>query len=309
MKLKGSGPGQDWLPSLFGCYGNGEETPIGQGDAMNTEITQAQIDTYQANGFVLMDDFLTPGELETWREAVDTAVRERKDRKLVVEGTVDDDRWKDGDSFYDYVFVQRLNLWRDNPAMKELMLDPRIGKMATELAQSEGMRVWHDQALIKQPWANATAWHLDNPKWSFYSRDAISIWLALDDATYQNGCLYFLAGSHKKTAYDNVRIAENMADIFQVYPEFTTMESMAVPMKAGSCSFHNGLLVHGAGANMTAGWRRAMTCGFMPYGSTFNGIQNILTDEQVASYEIGDELNDDNQNPVIYHKDVSRITV
>ena len=276
---------------------------------MNTEITQAQIDTYQANGFVVMDEFLTPEELGIWREAVDKGVRERKGRKLVVEDTEDDDRWKDRGSFYDYVFVQRLNLWKDNPAVKELILDPRIGKMATELAQTEGMRVWHDQALIKQPWANATAWHHDNPKWSFYSPDAISIWIALDDATYQNGCLYFLAGSHKKTTYVNVPIAENMSDLFREYPDFVNMQSIAAPMKAGSCSFHNGLLAHGAGANMTSGWRRAMTCGFMPYGSTFNGSQNILSDDQFASYEIGDELNDDNQNPLVYHRDESRITV
>ena len=276
---------------------------------MNTEITQAQIDTYQANGFVVMDEFLTPEELGIWREAVDKGVRERKGRKLVVEGTEDDDRWKDRGSFYDYVFVQRLNLWKDNPAVKELILDPRIGKMATELAQTEGMRVWHDQALIKQPWANATAWHHDNPKWSFYSPDAISIWVALDDATYQNGCLYFLAGSHKKTTYVNVPIAENMSDLFREYPDFVNMQSIAAPMKAGCCSFHNGLLAHGAGANMTSGWRRAMTCGFMPYGSTFNGSQNILSDDQFASYEIGDELNDDNQNPLVYHRDESRITV
>ena len=80
-------------------------------------------------------------------------------------------------------------------------------------------------------------------------------------------------------------------------------------MKAGSCSFHNGLLAHGAGANMTSGWRRAMTCAFMPYGSTFNGIQNVLSDEQVAAYAIGDELNDDHQNPVVYHRDQALITV
>jgi len=111
---------------------------------VNTEITQTQIDTYQTNGFVVIDDFLTPEELETWREAIDNAVGKRKDRKLVVEGAADDERWKAGDSFYDYVFVQRINLWKDNPAVQQLILDPRIGKMATKLAQTEGMRVWHD---------------------------------------------------------------------------------------------------------------------------------------------------------------------
>ena len=174
---------------------------------MNCEVTQAQIDSYQENGFVVFDDFLAPDELETWRAAVDEAVGNRKDRKLVVEGAdEDDDRWKAGDSYYDYVFVQRINLWKDSPAVRKLILDPRIGRMASLLSGTEGMRVWHDQALIKQPWANPTAWHLDNPYWSFYSRKSTSIWVALDDATYQNGCLYFLGGSHKKTTYDNVGI-------------------------------------------------------------------------------------------------------
>ena len=119
---------------------------------------------------------------------------------------------------------------------------------------------------------------------------------------------YFLGGSHKKTTYDNVGITENMADIFRVYPDFVNLPSMAAPMKAGSCSFHNALLVHGAGANMTGGWRRAMTCGFMPYGSTFNGNQNILSDEQFASYELGDVLDDDRQNPVVWHHNPELIT-
>ena len=54
-------------------------------------------------------------------------------------------------------------------------------------------------------------------------------------------------------------------------------------MTAGSCSFHSGLTVHGAGANMTNGLRRAMTCAFMPDGAVFNGQQNVLSDAQVAA--------------------------
>jgi len=73
-------------------------------------------------------------------------------------------------------------------------------------------------------------------------------------------------------------------------------------MKAGSCSFHNGLTIHGANANMTPGSRRAMTCAYMPDGNTFNGIQNILSDEQVAKLSIGDVMDDEEQNPLIYSR-------
>lgn len=269
---------------------------------MNSEITPAQISFYRENGFVVIHDFLAPEELKTWRQCVHEAVAQRADRKLA------DGSMRSGDSYYDNVFVQRINLWQDHAGMRELMFDPRIGKMAAELAGVEGIRIWHDQALIKQPWANATGWHLDNPYWSFSSRDAISIWVALDDATLENGCLYFIPGSHKTATFDNVGIGQNMGDLFRVYPQWAGLHSISAPMKAGSCSFHNGLVAHGAGANMTPGWRRAMTCAYMPDGSTFNGKKNILSDDTIARLKVGDLLDDDYQNPLIYHKTKAYVT-
>jgi phytanoyl-CoA hydroxylase len=52
---------------------------------------------------------------------------------------------------------------------------------------------------------------------------------------------------------------------------------------------------------MTPGYRRAMTCAYMPDGATFNGQRNILTEEQMARLKIGDLLDDDAQTPLIYH--------
>jgi len=269
---------------------------------MHSQLTPEQIDSYRENGFVVLHDFLTPDELDTWRRHVDEAVARREDRKL------SDGRMRAGDSYYDHVFVQRINLWQDHAGMRELMLDSRLGKLAAELAGVEGIRIWHDQALIKQPWANATGWHLDNPYWSFSSRAAISIWVALDDATYENGCLYFVPGTHKTATFDNADIGQNMGDLFKVYPQWAALRSVAAPMKAGSCSFHNGLVAHGAGANMTPGWRRAMTCAYMPDGSVFNGRQNVLPDEMIARLQIGDGLDDDRQNPLIYHRTKTPVT-
>ena len=183
------------------------------------------------------------------------------------------------------------------------MVDGRLGKLAATLAGVDGVRIWHDQALIKQPWANPTGWHLDNPYWSWHSPNAISLWVALDDVTLQNGCLYFLPGTHKTASYKNSSIGENISDIFKIYPEWAKLNAIPAPMKAGSCSFHNGLTAHGAGPNMTPGWRRAMTCGYMPDGSTFNGQQNILTDEQMANLQVGDVLDDDTNHPLLYHRE------
>lgn len=212
----------------------------------------------------------------------------------------DREQHDDGD-YYKNVFVQRIDLWMDTENIRKLMLDSRLGKMAATLAGVEGIRIWHDQALIKQPWLNPTGWHLDCPYWSFSSRQAITIWVALDDVTLENGCLYFILGSRKSARFLHSGIGPNLGDLFKDYPEWKKLKAIPVPMKAGSCSFHNGITAHGAGLNMTLGWRRATTCAYMPDRSTFNGSQNILSKFQLEKLQVGDLLEDNNQSPLIHH--------
>lgn len=269
---------------------------------MKNELSAQAIAQYRRDGFLVVEDFLSPDELGFWRNALDEAVLKRNgnkmpDRKEVYGKGDDQDK-----AYYDNVFDQLINLWQDNEKMRKIMLDERLGKMAAQLADVEGIRIWHDQALIKKSWANPTSWHLDTPYWSFSDRRALSIWVALDDATYENGCLFFIPESYQQTTFENPGIGKNMGAIFTTYPEFKTTKAVAAPMKAGSCSFHNGLTIHGAHANMTPGLRRAMTCAYMPDGNTYNGTPNILSEEIVAGLKVGDLLNNDAINPLIYHK-------
>lgn len=270
---------------------------------MKSTITQEQIEYYQSNGFIVIEEFLSPEELEYWRSAVMEAVKERGGQKMPGKATIigEDDGINEDAEYFGKVFDQLLNLWQTNAKVKELMVDEKIGEMATRLSGADGIRIWHDQALFKRPWANPTAWHLDTPFWSFSDRRAISIWIALDDATLENGCLYFIPGSHLSTNFKTSSIGKNMDGIFQVYPQFAKTQPFVAAMKAGSCSFHNGLTIHGAGANMTPGFRRAMTCAYMPEGSRFNGQPNILPEEYLQTLKVGDLLDNDEQNPLLYH--------
>lgn len=266
---------------------------------MNTKISNEQIAFYQENGFLILENFLAPTEIDELRAAVSEAVAQMGKQKIAGEGNKD---LVEGETYYDRVFVQRVNLWKINPVIKKYFLAANLGEMLCRLTGASGMRMWHDQTLQKQPWANPTAWHLDNPYWSFHSPQAISIWIALDEATLQNGCLYYLPGSHKLARYDNVDIGQNMDALFRHYPEFKNIEPVAAIMKAGDAGLHGGLTAHAAGPNMTPRWRRAMTCAYMPEGARFNGQQNILSDEYVAKLKIGDLLNDENQNPLLWPK-------
>lgn len=271
---------------------------------MRHVVTGSEIESYRRDGFVVIDDFLDEVELERWREVVDKAVAERDGRKFANQDVRigEDDGINPDADYYGKVFDQLLNLWQTNAAMRDLILDPRIGEMAATLAGVDGLRVWHDQALIKRPWANPTGFHLDTPLWSFSDRRAISIWIALDDSTATNGCLYFFLGSHLRTTFENPGITKNLDAVFDMYPELREAAPFQAEMRAGSCSFHNGMTIHGAGANMTNRSRRAMTCAFMPDGALFNGQQNILTDDQVAALSVGEPLADDEQNPLVYHR-------
>ncbi len=264
---------------------------------MKTEVTAAQIEHYRAQGFVVIEGFLDPAELEHWRQVTAEAIQIRiKDKTILSNQGMPD-------SFYAQVFTQCLRLADIHPGMAEIMFDEKLGRLAATLAGVDGIRIWHDQALIKPPYGNHTAFHLDNPFWSFHSRDAISLWVALDDATFNNGCLWYLPGTHKAASFDSVGIGENLGDIFKRYPEWKKIKAVPANAPAGSAVFHNGLVGHGAGTNMTPYPRRAMTCAFMPDGSTFNGIQNVLPNEYYQTLKLDDVLNNNDINRLTWHKD------
>ncbi len=262
---------------------------------MKTTITPDQIQQYRNQGYLLYPGLLDSEEMAKLKSAVLETVAQMGKKKAA---GLD---WEAGDSsYYDKVFTQRLNLWKLNETVKSFMLSPKLGKLLCQLEGVEGFRVWHDQALIKEPFGNPTGWHLDNPYWSFHSRHSISIWIALEDATPFNGCMYFAPGSQKLANFDNISIGEDLGGLFKVYPKMGEIDTVPVPMKAGDCSFHNGLTAHGAGANMTRGRRVAMTSGYMPEGSTFNGTKNILPEPYFSSLKVGDILENDDQNPIVY---------
>ncbi len=189
---------------------------------------------YEDNGFVRVDPFLSSEELDEWRRVVDEAVVSRGGQRFSIpvdEGPGSAVRREPTEDreYYDRVFIQRVNLWQTDGAFQKLLFQKELGQFVGEMAGVEGLRVWHDQALIKQPYANPTAFHLDVPYWSFTSPDAITIWIALDDATLENGCLYYVPGSHKAQKFDNVDIGKEIGALFDVYPEWRDVAPAPCP--------------------------------------------------------------------------------
>ena len=148
----------------------------------NTALSPAQIEQYSHDGFIIIRGFLTPQELEEWRADLDAAVAARGPlssaaalkipqwhpelsgppvaaaKATPVEQTTSDSSRR---AFqYSQVFTQRVNLWMTSPSMRSKMFDPALGKMVAQLTGVDGVRIWHDQTLIKEPWGNPTAMHV-----------------------------------------------------------------------------------------------------------------------------------------------------
>ena len=266
---------------------------------MRTEVSAQQVEQYRQQGFIVIEGFLDAQELEVWREATREAMILRLNEGRVAAPL---NNQVDPDTFYAQVFTQCINLKNIHAGMAKLILDERLGRVAGTLAGVQGVRIWHDQALVKPAYGNHTAFHMDDPFWSFSSPDAISIWLALDDATVENGCLWYLPGTHREARFDPTGIGENLGDLFKAYPQWKKIKALPAACPAGSAVLHNGLIAHGAGVNMTPFPRRAMTCGYMPDGSTFNGQRNVLPEDYFNSLKVGDVLNNDEINPLIWRR-------
>ena len=261
---------------------------------MREDVTDTEQESFQERGYLHVPAFLDGDELSRWRDAVGAEAERRLERQLAGQPA------GHYATAYESVFLQLMLMSRTSPDVRHLMHDERLGRLCARLAGVEGIRIWHDQALIKEPFANPTALHRDVPYWSFDSFDAISIWVALDDATLQNGCLYFLPGSQAMTDFETVGIGENMGELVVKYPQLATIDPVPVPCRAGDAIFIDGMVAHGAGPNMTRGYRRAMTCAYMPEGARYNGKRNILSEDYRATLSVGDVLDNEAELPLLY---------
>ena len=265
----------------------------------NHRLTDAQLHFYRENGFLKIEPFLGPAALSVYREQFDAAVRHRLENDVALMTNQ-----KEPNHFFARVFVQCNRLMDTHEGLRHLMMDARFGEMAAQLAGVAGVRIFHDQALIKPAHGNPTVWHIDAPFWPFDSRQALSYWLALDDATLENGCLSFLPGTHQTAKLDKgIRGAVNVGELFNLYPHWRRIVPKPVPVKAGSVIWFNGCTAHAAGANLTHHARRALTCIFFPDGSTFNGKRNAaLPESYYQQLSRGDVLKNNTYFPLLWRQ-------
>lgn len=231
-------------------------------------LDQDAIDAYRRDGFCVVEEVFEGAGLDALRAAVNAAV-EAEDT-----GTTAADK-----DFYERLFDQKVDIRRRHPAVAEAADLTRLGALAAAL-EGHAMRVWHDQALYKRPGlgANDTPWHQDAVYWPHRDRwRQTTIWIALEEATEENGCMSFVPGSHALGPLDPVPL-EDPTDLFAAAPAMRGAAPEPRPLRAGSATFHNGLTWHAAGANRTDRTRKAFAVIFMPDETIYTGVPHVVTD-------------------------------
>ena len=90
-----------------------------------------------------------------------------------------------------------MNLWRHNDQIKEFVFNKRLARIASQLMRVDGVRLYHDQALYKEPGGGITPWHADQYYWPLENDHTITAWIPLQETPLEMGPLEFSAGSHR----------------------------------------------------------------------------------------------------------------
>src|SRR6056297_2136786 len=126
---------------------------------MRTELTNEEIDQYQRDGVLVYRNLLSDAEVNALLAEISAAVAAMGSARVAENQDYGKDDKKSSETeYYEAVFMQKVNLWKTNDAIKKMFLGAELGAMVSRLAGVDGMRVWHDQTLQKMPWSNPTAW-------------------------------------------------------------------------------------------------------------------------------------------------------
>lgn len=162
------------------------------------------------------------------------------------------------------------NGWWADRVMEAFATSPKLGRIAALLLGVPEIYLWHDQVLYKPGESGASGnvgWHQDKGYWASASTtDMITAWVAFEDVDEENGCMRFVAGSHRWGLV-------NESDFFN--PDLEGQRSrMRLPggaewrevpaiLKAGQASFHHCMTLHGSGPTRSDRPRRSIAVHMM----------------------------------------------
>lgn len=150
-----------------------------------------------------------------------------------------------------------------SPLMREVGAHPDVVKVLVD-AIGPNVKMMQSMLFIKAEGKPGQAWHQDEAHIPTRDRSLTAAWLALDDATIDNGCLWVLPGSHRAGILYPVRDQDDPRfDCTKEAHGFHDEDAVPVEVPAGTAVIFNGYLLHRSLENRSNGLRRALVNHYM----------------------------------------------
>ena len=223
-------------------------------------LTEEQIAFYHANGFLAIDAITTSEEIDRLRGVYDTIFERRAGRD---EGNQFDLAGSDEEGKA-AALPQILNPRKYAPELAHTLYEANARAIAEQLLGPEAVFTG-DHAIFKPAGSGApTPWHQDEAYWDpGLNYRSLSVWMPLQEATLENGCMVFLPGSHGQEVTPHQSIGgDPRVHGLEMVEAVDETQAVACPLPPGGATFHDSRTMHFTGANRSAVPRRAYILGF-----------------------------------------------
>ena len=238
-------------------------------------IAPEDIKYFRENGHVLIRDIVSKPEISVYRDVINSAAYRYNTEKRGLEER----------DTYGKAFLQVMNLWEVDESVKQFTLAKRFAKLAADLLGVENVRIYHDQALFKEPGGGFTPWHQDQYYWPLNTDNIITMWMPLVDIDVSMGMLSFASGSHKAGFTKNLAISDDSEkELQQFVDEQKYPITRANHMMAGDATFHYGWTLHNAPGNLSENTREVMTIIFFANGARITEPKNVHQENDLKSW-------------------------
>ena len=223
-------------------------------------FTEEMKDDYETNGYLVINDVFDAGELSRIRDQIDALLADPDNPPEGVtigrEGNTVAD--KERAEARDDAVRGAAFLVRFMPFFQEVARQANLLSCARGLLGS-GVQVFRDQALFKPPHGQAKPLHQDQSYFCVApENDLTTAWIALDDATLDNGCMRYVPGSHLHGVFPVDADPERPVHHIPRTGKVTLQPAVDCPVSAGSVIFHHGCTLHSSAENRSNTWRRAL---------------------------------------------------